>query len=430
MAKKKQNLRHQMNKGLWWPLLVTVVILAIAYGVMIVGHPDLTTRFLIFSLLLVVVELGYLTTFGKNRGAGSNDDVVALDQDLAKVSAGDLSTLNFTREGYQAQGKMAHIQDAFKAFVNAFKAIIVGMREESGHMASMVKTLETSSSESSQSITNVQQAMTTIAESAATQSTEADKMVADMDELSTDIENIHHEIGTMSDYIEQVKKGTGHNNDMMAQVADSWKVQRQSQTELVNEMTDMNKDIQNIGKVVQLINDISEQTNLLALNASIEAARAGEAGKGFAIVAEEVRNLAEQSSQSSKNIRNMIELIRKKSESMAQSITNVYDEGEKQSTTIKQAVSASTDVSALAGQFIKSMDTVTQHTQNIMVKKENVQKSVKGISNAVTKTSASTQEVTANIDEVCTGIDQLNDNIKELNSIAEILKFQVDSFKL
>ncbi|MBT0881706.1 chemotaxis protein, partial [Campylobacter sp. 2018MI27] len=140
----------------------------------------------------------------------------------------------------------------------------------------------------------------------------------------------------------------------------------------VKEMGEMNKDIQNIGNIVSLINDISEQTNLLALNASIEAARAVEAGKGFAIFAEEVRSLAEQSGNSTKSIREIIEQIRNKSERITSELTAAYDNGEEQNEEHGQARVASRDSSVIVHEFAQGIKDIQTSGQVVVDVKNRV----------------------------------------------------------
>ena len=216
----------------------------------------------------------------------------------------------------------------------------------------------------------------------------------------------------------------------MGAVSKSWSAERENQARLVKEMDEMNKDIQNIGNIVSLINDISEQTNLLALNASIEAARAGEAGKGFAIVAEEVRSLAEQSGNSTKSIREIIEQIRNKSERITSDLNAAYDNGEEQNEELGQAMVASRDISDIVYEFAQGIKEMQTSIQGVVDVKDRVTAAYMNIAEEISQTSAGTQQVAASFEDVRDLISEFEKSVDELQEAADIKKLQQEAFKL
>lgn len=182
--------------------------------------------------------------------------------------------------------------------------------------------------------------------------------------------------------------------------------------ETASKITELGNHSQHIGEIIQVIDDIAEQTNLLALNAAIEAARAGEHGKGFAVVADEVRKLAERSSKATKEIAVLITSI----QNLTTSAVSAMEEGTSQ---VEEGAKLAFD----AGQALKDiMQTVhdTYHqVQNISAAAEQMSASSQEVVRAVENVSAITEENTAATEEVTTASNQVAADMQSVASITE-----------
>jgi methyl-accepting chemotaxis protein len=175
---------------------------------------------------------------------------------------------------------------------------------------------------------------------------------------------------------------------------------------------ELGKSSDQIGEIISVIDDIADQTNLLALNAAIEAARAGEQGRGFAVVADEVRKLAERTTKATKEIAGMIKKIQVDTAGAVSSMEQGTGEVEKGK---QLADRAGASLQEIVGVSQKVTDMVTQiaaASEEQSSASEQISKNVEAISKVTGETAQGTQQIARAAED----LNRLTEKLQELTS--------------
>ena len=298
-------------------------------------------------------------------------------------------------------------------FSQEIPAKFLQRRDEFGEVAQAVEHTQTSMKNVLNELTkaSLQIAGTSQQLSASTEETSAsiEEVASTSNQFAATVEQMNTNSQVMVKSANQILDSTQSGSQGVADAIASTEELKEAMREIASTVEGLGRQSREIGEIVEVITGIADQTNLLALNAAIEAARAGEHGRGFAVVADEVRNLAEQSANSTTRIISLIQ--------------SIQAETERTIAGIEQGVERAEANARIVGQTGNLMQEIIDSVTGIITQIEEISRGILEINSGSHEMAATTEEQSASIDSIAA-------SAQELSNMAEHLQNLVAQFKL
>ncbi|WP_416838677.1 methyl-accepting chemotaxis protein [Haloferax sp. DFSO52] len=325
--------------------------------------------------------------------------------------------------------------DDMRTIATSFNAMVDELETAVGSVMEFADEVQIRSDQVAQGAREVNTASEQVAQSVEQISHGADEQAGRLTSVSQEMDTLSAAVEEIATAADQLAENSAEAAELGAdgQVAaegalngmDSIRSETQSTVEEVAEFGALTDEV---GDIVGVIGDIAEQTNLLALNANIEAARAGEAGEGFAVVANEVKQLAEATGESAAEVETLIEDIQSQREVVVSGVEQMSERVTEESESVETAIDALDDITERVEENNTNVHEVTSATDAQATSTEDVTAMVQEVASVSEETTAEAETVSAAAEEQAASLNQVTSSAQTLASNAEDLHALLDQF--
>lgn len=385
-----------------------------------------SNRILTITIFLIILAAVVSILMGVIMSTSMGRTINRIIKVAGQAASGDLTVNPTSRR-----------KDELGTLTKSINSMITSMRDLIKQAATISATVDSSAStvaSTSEQVASVSQeisrAIQEISQGATSQAADAEQGSQKMNELAAKINIVSENANAIVDF----SKGTMSLTQKGLSTVSELEQRAQETTNITNAIIEdiklLDSNSKSINKIISTISGIADQTNLLALNAAIEAARAGEAGRGFAVVADEVRKLAEQSMDATNEI---VSIINDTQSQTAKAVEKAETSGgilklqnESLQNTIEVFNNISRSMEQLAEKVEDSIKAISE-MDNFKVQTVSVIENISAVSQ---QTAASSEEVTASTEEQLSSIQELAAYAQQLSDAAKNLNDSISKFKV
>lgn len=324
----------------------------------------------------------------------------------------------------------ANLRDSAVNLKQALKDSIHSVRNSANNLSAAIVDVQSKTEKNTESINQISNAISEVAQTSQSVAGNVQDMTEQAVTLSSNLDVLKATI----DHLQESSQVIDTNNEsavkQMKSVLDASNKSVKAVHEIMDKVTKTNNAIDAISNCVAVIEEISSQTNLLSLNASIEAARAGEAGRGFAVVAEEIRKLSDSTSESSQEIKKILENVVDLSEMTVTAAQNVADTARTEQENIVSTQEKFGELSLAVTDSMKQITQVRDMIDALTGVKDVLVETSENLGAISEQLGASAEEVSASCQTVTSSCIETQDKTKEMEKLDRQTLDAISFFKV
>lgn len=350
-----------------------------------------------------------------------------ISKNAESIAQGDLTVAPLP---FQSKDEIGTLSTSFNKMTESLKSLIYAVQLKSNELSQNANTISDNLVEGKEETNKIVQSIIAINNDAQQSMHASDETAKAMSEISQGIVRVADNTTNIANSSKTINEVTGEGNEVVHSAVHQMEIIEERTGQFATIISELKVDSNEIGSIMQLITGIAEQTNLLALNAAIEAARAGEAGKGFAVVADEIRRLADQTTNSASKVHDLINEIQSKTETAVKAMDLSKSEVQEGTGRIHTVGTLFIKIQEAIRDLNTDIDELSALSEEMSAGTEEVTAAVHEIANSSIHSAEFAKNVATASEEQLDNMEEISQSTQTLSEMSKELEKCINTFKI